>query len=158
MSTIDTGHGWRTYSIRDIFIAVNQTYRSKEKKPGRSLDRFMSSLEGRQRPSAGHISTSEISFAEEISEIDGLLNFYMETNFDVDAVFGTHVCTGENDDTLNATPTTTWPPDRSAMSWRSTCTGRTGVRSQWNTGSTLLKKQFCFGRWTPTARSRPGRH
>jgi len=64
LSTIDTGHGWRTYSIRDIFIAVNQTYRSKEKKPGRSLDRFMSSLEGRQRPSAGHISTSEISFAE----------------------------------------------------------------------------------------------
>ena len=101
LSTIDTGHGWRTYSIRDIFIAVNQTYRSKEKKPGRSLDRFMSSLEGRQRPSAGHISTSEISFAEEISEIDGLLNFYMETNFDVDAVFGTHVCTGKNDDTLN---------------------------------------------------------
>ena len=25
----------------------------------------------------------------------------METGFDVDAVFGTHVCTGENDDTLN---------------------------------------------------------
>ena len=25
----------------------------------------------------------------------------MEANFDVDTVFGTHVCTGENDDTLN---------------------------------------------------------
>ena len=35
------------------------------------------------------------------SEIDNLLNFYMEANFDVDTVFGTHVCTGENDDTLN---------------------------------------------------------
>lgn len=29
------------------------------------------------------------------------LNFYLETSFDVDAVFGTHVCTAENDDTLN---------------------------------------------------------
>ncbi len=29
------------------------------------------------------------------------LNFYLETYFDVDAVFGTHVCTAENDDTLN---------------------------------------------------------
>ena len=39
--------------------------------------------------------------AEEISEVDGLLNFYLETSFDVDAVFGTQVCTAENDDGLN---------------------------------------------------------
>ena len=39
--------------------------------------------------------------AEEISEVDGLLNFYLETSFDVDAVFGTQVCTTENDDGLN---------------------------------------------------------
>ena len=29
------------------------------------------------------------------------LNFYVETSFDVDAVFGTHVYTAENDDSLN---------------------------------------------------------
>lgn len=29
------------------------------------------------------------------------LNFYVETSFDVDAVFGTHVCTAKNDDSLN---------------------------------------------------------
>lgn len=29
------------------------------------------------------------------------LNFYLEASFDVDTVFGTHVCTTENDDTLN---------------------------------------------------------
>ena len=39
--------------------------------------------------------------AEEISEVDGLLNFYLETSFDVDAVFGTQVCTTENGDWLN---------------------------------------------------------
>ena len=30
-----------------------------------------------------------------------MLNFYLETGFDVDAVFGTHVRTGENDDWIN---------------------------------------------------------
>ena len=39
--------------------------------------------------------------AEDISEVDGLLNFYLETSFDVDAVFGTQVCTAENGDWLN---------------------------------------------------------
>ena len=32
---------------------------------------------------------------------DNLLEFYMEVCFDVDKVFGTHVCTTENDDYLN---------------------------------------------------------
>ena len=39
--------------------------------------------------------------ADEICEIDGKLSFYLETSFDVDAVFGTHICAAENDDTLN---------------------------------------------------------
>lgn len=94
-------HGWRTYSLDDIFTARSQTYSNQGLKSGRSLERFLASLDGRQYPTAGHLSDSEISFAEEISEIDGLLNFYMETCFDADAVFGTHVCTAENDDTLN---------------------------------------------------------
>ena len=33
--------------------------------------------------------------------MDGKLNFYVQTEFDVDAVFGTFVCTDENDDWLN---------------------------------------------------------
>ena len=32
---------------------------------------------------------------------NGKLNFYIDANFDVDAVFGTHVCTDENDDYIN---------------------------------------------------------
>lgn len=94
-------HGWRAYSLNDIFTALSQTYSNQGLKSGRSLERFQASLDGRQHPSAGHLSDREIFFAEEISEIDGLLNFYMETNFDVDAVFGVHVRTAENDDTLN---------------------------------------------------------
>ena len=34
-------------------------------------------------------------------EMDGKLNFYVRTEFDVDAVFGTFVCTDKNDDWLN---------------------------------------------------------
>ena len=34
-------------------------------------------------------------------EMDGRLNFYVETNFNPDYAFGTHVCTDENDDWVN---------------------------------------------------------
>lgn len=62
----------------------------------------MDKLAGREIASAGHLSAENISLAEEICEMDGQrLNFYLETSFNVDAVFGTHVCTAENDDTLN---------------------------------------------------------
>ena len=61
----------------------------------------MERLADSEMKSAGHLSARQVSFAEEISEIGGRLNFYMETNFDVDAMFGTHVCTAENDDCLN---------------------------------------------------------
>lgn len=57
--------------------------------------------QSRDTASAGRLSAGQITFADEISEIDGKLNFYIDTGFDVDAVFGTHVCTGENDDCLN---------------------------------------------------------
>ena len=41
------------------------------------------------------------SFGEEIIESDGKLNFYLQADFDVDAAFGTFVCTDQNDDWLN---------------------------------------------------------
>ena len=41
------------------------------------------------------------SFGDEIIESDGKLNFYVQTEFDVDAAFGTFVLTGKNDDWLN---------------------------------------------------------
>ena len=51
---------------------------------------------------AGRLAACVISFSEEIMELDdGKLNFYINTDFDVDSVFGTNVCTTENDDWLN---------------------------------------------------------
>ena len=50
---------------------------------------------------AAGLSEKDLSFSDEIVEMDGQLNFYINTDFDVDAVFGTNVLTFENDDWLN---------------------------------------------------------
>lgn len=100
VSTVDAD-GWRTWSMQDVSTAVYHAYRKNHLRPEQYMSRFLEKLEGKELTSAGHLSAQDISFLEEITEIDGLLDFYMDTYFDVDAVFGTHVCTGENDDTLN---------------------------------------------------------
>ena len=100
VSTVDAD-GWKTWSMQDVSAAVYHAYRKKYLCGEQYMARFLGKLDSRELSSAGHLSARDVSFAEEITEIDGLLNFYMETHFNVDAMFGTHVCTGENDDTLN---------------------------------------------------------
>ena len=101
LSTADDVDGWKTWSMQDVSTAIYHAYRKNRLRPELYMARFLEKLEGKELTSAGHLSARDISFSEEITEVDGLLDFYMETNFDVDALFGTHVCTGENDDTLN---------------------------------------------------------
>ena len=101
VSVADPADGWRTYGMKDVSAAVYHACRKSYLRPEQYEARFAEKLAGREIPSAGHLSAREISFADEICEMDGLLNFYMETSFDVDAVFGTQVCTSENDDWLN---------------------------------------------------------
>lgn len=100
-STVDAADGWRTYFMQDVSVAAYRAFRAEGLSNQQRMARFTERLADCEIGSAGHLSARQISFADEISEIDGKLNFYMETNFDVDAVFGTHVCTEENDDTLN---------------------------------------------------------
>lgn len=100
VSTVDAD-GWKTWSMQDVSAAVYHAYRKKYLCGEQYMARFLGKLDSRELSSAGHLSARDVSFAEEITEIDGLLNFYMEAHFNVDAMFGTHVCTGENDDTLN---------------------------------------------------------
>ena len=100
-SAVHIMDGWRTWAMGDVSSAAYHAFRKSGLRTDARYEILLDKLDGREITSAGHLSAREISFADEISEINGLLNFYMETNFDVDAVFGTHVCTGENDDTLN---------------------------------------------------------
>ena len=50
---------------------------------------------------AERLPVESLSVSEEIIEIDGVLNFYIDTDFDVDAVFGTHVEASEGSDWMN---------------------------------------------------------
>lgn len=66
---------------------------------GRELRGYQDQI--KEITSAGHLSARNFSFGDEIIESDGKLNFYVQTEFDVDAAFGTFVLTDENDDWLN---------------------------------------------------------
>jgi len=102
VSVVDPADGWRTYGMKDVSAAVYHAYRKSYLSAKQYEDRFAEKLADRQITSAGHLSARDILLADEICEMDGQrLNFYLDTGFDVDAVFGTHVCTDENDDTLN---------------------------------------------------------
>lgn len=100
-SAVHIMDGWKTFAMGDISAAAYHAFRKEGLTTNGRYRILLDKLNGKEITSAGHLSAREISFADEISEINGLLNFYMETGFDVDAVFGTHVCTEENDDTLN---------------------------------------------------------
>ena len=100
-STAHPTHGWQTYSMRDVSTAAYHAFRPDSMDWPKRTRRFTEKLAGSEIASAGHLSARQVTFADEISEIEGRLNFYIDTGFDVDAVFGTHVCTGENDDCLN---------------------------------------------------------
>ena len=88
--------------MKDISTAAYHAFRNGNCSMEQRQERLWSYLGGKEIASAGHLSKREIALADEICEMDGRrLNFYLEVGFDVDAVFGTHICTEENDDTLN---------------------------------------------------------
>lgn len=93
--------GWQTYPMKDVSAAAYHAFRSDSIGWPERTRRFTDKLAGKEIASAGHLSARQVTFADEISEMEGKLNFYIDTGFDVDAVFGTQVCTGENDDCLN---------------------------------------------------------
>ena len=83
-SAVHIMDGWRTWAMRDVSPSVYHATRS----------RFASADE--------QLSARNFSFSDEIMmEEDGKLNFYVDADFDVDAVFGTFVLTDKNDDWLN---------------------------------------------------------
>lgn len=100
-STVHIMDGWKTFAMGDVSVAAYHAFRKEGLNTDGRYRILLDKLDGREITSAGHLSAREISFADEISEINGLLNFYIETGFNVDAVFGTFVCTSENDDSLN---------------------------------------------------------
>ncbi len=102
--------GWESYQIKDICLAVSHAMRKEGADTEEQWDRLLDRLRGKEiTPNSRYaflegersLRPEEISFSGDIDQNDNLLSFYVETNFNVDEVFGTDVMTAENDDFLN---------------------------------------------------------
>ena len=100
-SAVHIMDGWQTWAMRDVSVAVYHATRSQFASGDDKWRKLLDHLKGKEITSAGHLSAQNFSFGEEIIELDGKLNFYLQADFDVDAAFGTFVCTDQNDDWLN---------------------------------------------------------
>lgn len=102
--------GWKVYRMKNVSTAAYHAYRKSFSSEQEQWSRFLNKLNGKelthdipevvlrgQRP----LNAADISFSDEIMQNDNLLEFYMDVTFDPDKVFGTHVCTAENDNYLN---------------------------------------------------------
>ena len=100
-SAVHIMDGWWTWAMRDVSAAVYHATRSQFASSDDKWRKLLDHLSGKEITSAGHLSARNFSFSDEIIESDGKLNFYVQTEFDVDAAFGTFVLTDKNDDWLN---------------------------------------------------------
>ena len=100
-SGVNIMDGWQTYALGDVSTAAYHATRKRMLFGDQQLRCLLDHLDGKEITSAGHLSSRNFSFSDAITEIDDKLNFYIDTTFDVDAVFGTDVCTDKNDDYIN---------------------------------------------------------
>ena len=100
-SAVHTIEGWKTWAMQDVATGVYRAAQKQLVSGDVMLQKLLECLNGKGITSAGHLSARNFSFGEEIIESDGKLNFYLQADFDVDAAFGTFVCTDQNDDWLN---------------------------------------------------------
>lgn len=100
-SAVNVMDGWKAFSVDDVSTAAYHAMRKKNIFNEERWDILLKYLDGKEITSAGHLSARHVSFTDEISEVEHLLNFCMNADFDVDEMFGTYVCTIENDDWIN---------------------------------------------------------
>ena len=100
-SAVHIMDGWTTWAMRDVIPSIYQTTSPRFATADEQLRKLLELLDGMELTSAGHLTARNFSFSDEILMENGKLNFYIQADFDVDAAFGTFVCTDENDDWLN---------------------------------------------------------
>ena len=113
VATLDGQGYWSLYSLKDVSVASYHAERKNHEPASARLIRLMECLQGKALPQQGYYPTGyltygerelrpeDISFADEICEEDGRLDFYLESFDGLDEVLGTHVCTDETDDYVN---------------------------------------------------------
>lgn len=101
--------GWQCFRIKDVSTAAYFASKRSDASMDERWRVFLDHLSGKQLTQAEPpyltgsrtLQAGDISFANEIVQNENLLEFYMEVSFDADKVFGTNVCTTENDNWLN---------------------------------------------------------
>lgn len=113
MSALNIMDGWQTFRMADVSTAAYHAARKQGDSEEQRWSQFLDHLDGKALAyeptdrSAEFLTGSrrlrpeDISFGDEITQNDHLLEFCMAVRFDADAVFGTKVCTTENDDWIN---------------------------------------------------------
>ena len=102
--SLHTTDGWQCFRIQDISTATYYAMKKSHTAWGEREYIFHSRLDGKQLTNENrsiYLTGARTLRAEDIMQNENLLEFYMEVCFDADKVFGTHVCTTENDDYLN---------------------------------------------------------
>ena len=113
VATLDGQGNWGLYNLKDVSVASYHAERKNHEPASARLSQLMEHLRGKAFPQQGYypkgyltygereLRLEDISFAEEIYEEDGKLNFYLESFERLDEVLGIHVSTAENDDYVN---------------------------------------------------------
>ena len=113
VATLDGQGNWSLYSLKDVSSASYHAERKNHEPASARLSRLMECLRGKALPQQGYypsgyitygereLRPEDISFADEICEEDGRLDFYLESFDGLDEVLGTHVYTDETDDYVN---------------------------------------------------------
>ena len=132
-SAVHIMDGWRTWAMRDVSPSVYLATRSRFASADEQLSKLLELLDGMEITSAGHLSARNFSFSDEIMmEEDGMLNFYVDADFDVDAAFGTFVLTDKNDDWLNIYANYDIAEDRSCDTLELTLCKGDGSEESWS--------------------------
>ena len=111
LSALNIMDGWQSFRLKDVSSAAYFADKSGHVNKEVRWNIFLSRLEGKQLTShtqapvqlhgSRRLRPEEVTFSDEISELDGQLNFYMDCSFDPEEVFGTHVDSADNNNWLN---------------------------------------------------------
>ena len=100
-SAVHIMDGWTTWAMRDVIPSIHQVTNPCFTTAEEQFRKLLELLDGMELTSPGHLTAQNFSFSDEAMMENGKLNFYVQAEFDVDAAFGTFVCTDANDDWLN---------------------------------------------------------
>ena len=153
-SAVHIMDGWTTWAMRDVIPSIYQATSSRFATADEQLRKLLELLDGMELTSAGHLTAQNFSFSDEVMIENGMLNFYVQTDFDVDAAFGTFVCTDENDDCLNIYANHVLERDAVCDTLELNLCKGDGTEENWSYHLNAAEQEVWRGRWRRFASSK----